>query len=289
MRILLVGAGGQLGTDFQRCLANEDVVALTHDDLDICDAAAVQDAVRRIRPDCVLNTAAFNLVDACEERRDEAFAINTLGPGHLARAAQSVRAVMVHFSTNYVFDGEKRAPYVEADLPRPLSIYAMSKLAGEWMVQQQCEKHFVVRTAALYGMAGNRSKGGNFIERIVERAERGESLQVVDDQFVNPTCTRELAERFRSLLGSGRYGLYHMVNAGGCSWYELIREAFRLLGITVDVGRTTTQALGAPARRPLYSVLETRALRVAGFPDLRPWPEALAEYLRERWPDRCLT
>jgi len=280
LRILLTGAGGQLAEDLRSVLAADEVVAMTRAELDVRDRAAVLETLDRIRPACVLNTAAFNLVDACEERCEEAFAVNALGAGNLAQAAQRAGAVMVHFSTNYVFDGAQSTPYVETDAPRPLSAYAMSKLAGEWVTQHYCEKHFVVRTAALYGSAGNRSKGGNFIERMLKQAKEGKPVRVVNDQFVNPTSTRELAERLAPLLRSGRFGLYHMVNSGGCSWYDIAREAFRLRGVNADLAPTTTAALAAKARRPLYSVLDNRALRQLGFADFRPWQEALASYLR---------
>lgn len=284
MRILLIGAGGQLAEDLRQVLAQEEIASVTHADLEIADRDAVSAAVRRLRPACILNTAAFNLVDACEERCEEAFRVNTLGPHHLARSAQQAGAVLVHFSTNYVFDGAKRTPYVETDVPHPLSVYGMSKLGGEWAVRQYCEKHFVIRTAALYGAAGNKSKGGNFIERMVKTAREGKPLKVVSDQVVCPTNTRDLAEKTALLIRTERYGLYHMVNQGSCSWFEFAREAFRLMGMTVDLTPTTTDALGAKARRPAYSALENAALCAAGITDFRPWQEALAEYLQKHSP-----
>ncbi|MBI3406689.1 MAG: dTDP-4-dehydrorhamnose reductase, partial [Acidobacteria bacterium] len=209
MRILLIGAGGQLAEDLCAVLASEEILAASHSELDIGDPAAVATFVEKLRPECVINTAAFNLVDACEDRSEEAFRVNTLGVYYLARAAKQAGARLVHFSTNYVFDGGKNAPYNENDLPHPLSIYAQSKLGGEWAAQQYCEKHFVIRTAALYGRAGNKSKGGNFVERLIRNADEGKPLRIVNDQIVNPTYTLDLAQSVGRLIRTERYGLYH--------------------------------------------------------------------------------
>ncbi len=282
MRILLIGAGGQLAEDLHQVLAGEEITTVPHADLDIGDRAAVELYVKRVRPECVINTAAFNLVDACEDQPQQAFTVNALGPFHVAQAAQEIGATLVHFSTNFVFDGAKGSPYVETDPPRPLSVYGMSKLAGEWFVRQYCEKHFLVRTAALYGRAGNRGKGGNFVERMIRLAEEGKPLRVVCDQVVNPTRTRDLAERVGSLIQTNRYGLYHMVNTGECSWYEFAREALRLAGLSAEITAVSTQELGAKARRPLYSALDNAALRVIGLPDFRPWQVALADHVQQR-------
>jgi len=279
MRILLTGAGGQLASDLSAFFANEDVSAFRHTDLDVGDRAVVDAVICKLRPDCILNTAAFNLVDACEDRTDEAYRVNAIGPYNLAQAAQAVGATFVHFSTNYVFDGSKRTPYTEQDIPRPLCVYGMSKLAGEWAVRQYCEKHFVIRTAALYGSAGNQSKGGNFIERLVRSAKEGKPLRVVEDQMVNPTNARDVAGKIAELLATGAHGLYHIVNTGACSWFELASVALERLGIHADLKPASTATLAAKARRPAYSALENAALRAAGVSDLRPWREALEHYL----------
>lgn len=282
MRILLIGAKGQLAEDLRRFLVQDEVVSVTHGELEICHGAAVQALADRLRPDCIINTAAFHRVDACEDQADRAFAVNAGGVLNLARAAQRIGAVLVHFSTNYVFDGAKGFPYVETDPPRPLSIYGMSKLAGEWAVQQYCEKYFLVRTCGLYGVAGSSSRGGNFVESMLRLAGEGKPIRVVSDQIVNPTSTRDLAEKLVPLMRTQQCGLYHMTNTGECSWYDFAREIFCQLGLSPDLAPTSSEALGAKARRPAYSVLDNRAWRAAGFPDFRPWQQALAEYLGER-------
>jgi len=283
MRILLIGANGQLAQDLLRFLTADEVVPVTHQQLEICDARAVQALFDAARPNCVINTAAFHLVDDCEEQAEKAFAVNAAGVSHLARTAQGAGAVFVHFSTDYVFDGLKQRPYIETDLPWPLSIYGMSKLAGEWGVQRYCEKYFLIRTCGLYGPGGARREGrkGNFVETMLRLAQEGNLIRVVSDQVSTPTSTRDLAEKLSALIRTENYGLYHMTNLGECSWYEFAREIFRQTRISPQLSPTTSETFGAKAPRPPYSVLDNAALRKAGFPDLRPWQEALAEYLHE--------
>lgn len=282
MRVLLIGVDGQLAQDIRRYLTPDQIIAVTHQQLEICDAAAVQALIYAVRPHSIINTAAFHRVDDCEDHPGKAFAVNGAGVYNVARAAQRVGAILVHFSTDYVFDGTKHAPYVETDRPRPLSIYAMSKLAGEWAVQQYCEKYFLVRTCGLYGTAGSTGKGGNFVETMLRLASQGKPIRVVNDQRLTPTSTRELAEKLVPLIRTQQYGVYHMTNTGECSWYEFAQEIFQHLGLSPDLAPTTTEAFGAKARRPAYSVLDNYAFREAGFSDFRPWQEALAEYLSER-------
>ncbi|OFV88266.1 MAG: dTDP-4-dehydrorhamnose reductase, partial [Acidobacteria bacterium RIFCSPHIGHO2_12_FULL_67_30] len=270
MRILLTGAGGQLAHDLKACLGGETLVALTRAELDITDAAAARAALERHRPDCLINTAAYNRVDDAEAEPAAAFAVNAAGVEHLARAAATAGAVLVHFSTDYVFDGAQRAPYVETDAPNPLSVYARSKRAGEEAVQRRCEKYFLIRTCGLYGQAGNRSKGGNFVERMLRLAAEGKPLRVVNDQVLTPTSTRDLAEKLLPLVRTRRYGLYHMTNTGECSWYEFAQEIFQRASLAAELEPVSTAAFAARARRPPYSVLDNAAYRAAGFADFRP-------------------
>lgn len=281
MRVLLTGAGGQLGQELRRVLAGEEVVALSHAELDITDPAAVTPRVEQLHPDWVINAAGFNLVDAAEEDAETAFRVNASGTLNLARAARAASAGLVHFSSNYVFDGRKGAPYTEADPPNPLNVYGLSKLSGEFLARGSLEKHLLVRTCGLYG-AGSRTKGGNFVERMLRAAHEGRALRVVSDQVATPTSARELAERVVLLLRRGACGLYHLTNAGQCSWYEFAREIFRLAGLSPRLEPVTSAEYAARARRPLYSVLENAAYQAAGLPPFRPWQEALADYLRQR-------
>lgn len=288
MRILLIGAAGQLAQDLRPVLERRghEVVALTHEQLEICSAEAVARSMADVRPQWVINTAAFHRVDDCEEQAEKAFAVNVMGVRNLAQAAEQASAALAHFSTDYVFGGEKRTPYQESDLPQPLSIYAMSKLAGEFAARRYCSRHVVIRTCGLYGVGGSRSKGGNFVETMLRLASLKKTIRVVADQVITPTATADLAERVVSLLESERYGLYHMTSAGQCSWHEFAAEIFSRAGVDADLQPTDSQSFGAKARRPAYSVLDNCQLRAAGIAEFRPWQEALADYLRHRLPAR---
>jgi dTDP-4-dehydrorhamnose reductase len=284
MKILLIGAAGQLGQDLLPVLEKRghQVVPVTHEQLEICYPQAVGQAVSAARPQCIINTAAFHRVDDCEDQAERAFAVNVMGVRNLAQAAEEAGAALMHFSTDYVFGGEKRTPYEETDLPWPLSVYAISKLAGEFAARRYCSRHFVIRTCGLYGMGGSRSKGGNFVETMLKLAAQKKTIRVVADQVVTPTSTADLAERVLPLIESQRYGLYHMTSAGQCSWHEFAAAAFRLAKVDADLHPTDSKAFGAKARRPAYSVLDNCQMRAAGIAEFRPWQEALADYMRHR-------
>jgi dTDP-4-dehydrorhamnose reductase len=284
VRILLIGSAGQLAQSLLPVLEKRghNVVPANHEQLEICSSEAVQEAVASARPQCIINTAAFHRVDDCEDQADKAFAVNVLGVRNLALAAEQAGATMVHFSTDYVFGGEKRTPYLETDLPQPLSVYAISKLGGEFAARRYCSRHFVIRTCGLYGLGGSRSKGGNFVETMLKLAAQKKTIRVVADQVVTPTSTADLAQRVLPLIESGGYGLYHMTSAGQCSWHEFATEVFRVGKIEADLQATDSRSFGAKARRPAYSVLDNCQLRAAGIAEFRPWQEALAEYMRER-------
>ncbi len=282
MRILLIGADGQLGQDLRRAFQQDEVMAAYHHELEISDGAAVRRCVEDAQPDCIINTAAFHPLEKCEREPAKALAVNAAGARYLAQAAQPSGVVLVHFSTDYVFDGRRRSPYVETDTPAPLSIYGISKLAGEWAIQRYCEKHFIIRTSTLFGPRAPGHGRENFVARMLRLADEGKPIRVASDQTRSPTSTRDLAEKLVPVIHSHAYGLYHMTNSGGCTWYEFAQEIFRQAGLSAEVVATTSQELGIWLRRPEYSVLDNAALRAAGFPDLLPWQEALAVYLRER-------
>jgi len=281
-----MGAGGQLAQDFIRAVAEnsigDEIFPLTHQQLDIRDAKQLKLCVEQARPDCIVNTAAFHKVDLCEDEPENAFAVNQQGVLNVARAAQQSRAVLVQFSTDYVFDGTKRSPYVESDEPRPLSVYGRSRLAGEQAVQRTCERYLIVRTCGLYGRAGSQSKAGNFVETMLRLGESVRPVKVVEDQVCTPTSTFDLAHHLVALIRGGAHGLFHMTNAGKCSWFEFAREIFRLAKVDAKVTPCTTAEFAAKAARPAYSVLDNREFRAAGFKDFGPWQEALAHYIASR-------
>jgi len=283
-KIAIIGADGQLGSDLVPALKNRDVVPLFWPAFDIVKTDEAAAALQRIRPDIVINTAAFHRVDECEDRADMAFAVNAFAVRDLARTCRALGAVLVHFSTDFVFDGEKGAPYLEEDRPGPLSVYAASKLSGEHFVRTHTDRAFVVRTCGLFGRAGCLEKGRNFVETMLFLQASGrKEIRVVGDQVVTPTPTAELAARVAALIGTEAYGLYHMTAEGSCSWFEFARAIFELSGgdpsIVVSVDAA---AYGAKARRPAYSVLENGRMRKAGLAPFSPWRESLAAYLKEK-------
>ena len=282
MKVAVIGANGQLGTDTARAFeeSGDEVVALAHSDIEIADRDSVFAALRGMRPRIVVNTAAMHHVDNCEREPEKAFAVNAVGARNLAFAARGIGALLIHVSTDYVFDGAKTSPYLETDCPRPLNVYGNSKLAGEHFVECVAERHFVVRTSGLYGKAPCRAKGGrNFVELMLKLGrERGE-VRVVDDERVSPTNTRELARQIVALSRSDAYGLYHATAESSCSWHEFAQTIFALAQTQVNVKVASPDEFPAKTPRPKYSVLENRALKLAGLNTLGTWEEGLCDYL----------
>jgi dTDP-4-dehydrorhamnose reductase len=280
--ILLLGANGQLSRDLLRALTGQKVTALSHSELELCDYAAVRERLNQIKPRHVINTAAFHRVDECEEQVSKAFEVNAYAVRHLAQVCSSIDAILVHVSTDYVFGSSKHSPLSEEARPEPLNVYGVSKLAGEFFVRQSCAKHFIVRSSGLYGVAGASGKGGNFVETMIKLAKENKKIRVVNDQFLSPTYTQDLAEKLCELIQTENYGLYHITNAGQCSWFEFAGKIFSLLRLTPDFAPTTTAAYGAKVQRPAYSVLRNEKLSSLGLKPMRAWPEALQAYLREK-------
>jgi len=226
----------------------------------------------------VVNATAYNKVDRAEAEPDEAMAVNQAGPRHLAAAAAEAGALLVHVSTNYVFDGVVRRPYTEDDAVRPLSVYGRSKRAGEIAVMSAGGPNLIVRTSALFGQGGNQARG-NFVDRILEGARSGVPLRVVNDQEISTTYAPDLAAALVALVEADCRGIFHVVNEGSCTWHALAVEALRQAGLSARVEALTSEELAAPARRPRYSVLSTERYRSRGLPPLREWRAALAEHL----------
>ncbi|HEY2946771.1 MAG TPA: dTDP-4-dehydrorhamnose reductase [Vicinamibacteria bacterium] len=280
MRVAVTGAAGQLGRALVSLLGPRAVWSGGRDALDVCDPAAVASVLDRVHPDVVINAAAFNDVDGAEADPAPAMAVNAVGAGHLARACRERGAVLVHVSSDYVFDGAKREPYREEDCPRPLNVYGVSKLAGCSLVAAAGGPHLTVRTSGVFGSGGNRIKGGSFVERILARARAGQPLRVVGDQVFSPTYAPDLAAALVALVERDARGLLHVTNSGSCSWHELATAALEIAGVRASVEAIGSRELGAPARRPPYSVLANDRACAAGLAPLRPWRDALAEFLR---------
>jgi dTDP-4-dehydrorhamnose reductase len=273
-RWLVVGAGGQLGSDLRRVLADRDVVGLSRAELDVTDARAVHDAIADVAPDVVVNAAAYTGVDAAQEDEESAFAANATAPALLAAACVDAGARLVHVSTDYVFAGDADVPYDEDAAAGPRSAYGRTKLAGEQAVLETYPQAFVVRTAWVYGQ-----DGANFVKTMARLERERDTVSVVDDQRGSPTWSRHLARGLVALGSSGAPGgIYHCTNTGETTWFGFTKAIFQELGADpARVHPTTTPAFPRPAPRPAYSVLGNRRWVAAGLEPLPPWRDALHE------------
>lgn len=274
MKILITGAYGMLGSDLREVLKNQELIVTGSKDLDITDEEKVVEFVCENSPELVINAAAYTAVDDCETHYDDAYAVNAIGPKNLAIACNKLDIPLVHISTDYVFDGTKRTPLIEADKLGPQSAYGKTKLAGEEFIQENTDKYFILRTAWLYGLHGN-----NFVKTMLDLAENHDEITVVDDQVGSPTYSFDLAVAITNLLYSDKYGIYHVTNEGECSWYEFAKLIFELSNIDVKVVPVTTEEFPRPAPRPHYSVLNNKKWNSSGFVPMRTYQEALSEYL----------
>lgn len=276
MKLLVTGAAGMLGRDVMLAAGNagHDVVGFGHAELDVADEAAVRAKVEAERPDAVINCAAWTDVDGAEEAEEEATRINGAGAGNVAAAAAAVDASVVYVGSDYVFDGSKGAAYVETDETAPLSAYGRSKLAGEEATRAANKRHFIVRSAWLFGTGGP-----NFVETMLRLATDHGEVLVVRDQVGSPTYTWHLAYGIVRLIEGVEFGIHHMAAAGACSWYEFAREIFEQAQVECKVMSATTEMLGRPAPRPAFSALTSQREHAIELP---PWQEGLAAYLSQR-------
>jgi len=282
MKVAVIGSDGQLGTDVVSAFADngDRVTPLTHSDIELSSIESVSSCLQELHPEIVVNTAAMHHVERCEHEPEKAFAINGLGARNLSIVSCDVGAVLMHVSTDYVFDGSNESPYEEQDATRPLNVYGNTKLSGEYFVRSGADKHFVLRTSAIYGKSPCRAKGGlNFIELMLKLAKEHGEVRVVDSEFVTPTSTRELARQMVLLSRRDCYGLYHATAEGFCSWYEFAREIFNLTRTKVSLKIAGPNEFPAKVPRPKYSVLENRALKSHGINLFKSWQEGLRAYL----------
>jgi dTDP-4-dehydrorhamnose reductase len=283
MKILIIGADGQLGTDLCKVIPKEQQVPLTVKDIDITDKRKAAELVKKYSADLIINTAAYHHVEKCEDNAKPAFEVNTFGVKYLVEACKNTGSILVHISTDYVFNGEKKSPYVETDCPDPLSVYAISKYAGELYIKHNLDKYFIIRTTGLYGVTGCLGKDKtNFVESMIKRAKTQPELKVVTDEVLCPTYTLDLAKKINELIRTKHYGLYHIVNPAGCSWHDFACKIFELLGKKVKINKSTSAEFKSKAKRPKYSVLKNAGLEKIGMDDLRPWQDALKAYLIEK-------
>jgi len=273
--ILVVGSNGMLGRDLMALLGAR-ASGVDIQDIDITSPESVQQVLLSMKPQVVINCAAYTDVDGCESNIEKAMEVNGEGVAYLALATREIGALLVQISTDYVFDGGKGTPYVEDDLPHPLSVYGESKLAGE-MNASFTPEHLIVRTQWLYGLHGK-----NFIETMLKLAVDKDELSVVDDQIGSPTSTVDLAKAIIALVDNGCRGIYHVANSGFCSWNGFAKAIFEEAGFAVLVKIMTTEELNRPARRPLYSTLECGKLFRDTGVQMQSWRTALQEYLKLR-------
>jgi dTDP-4-dehydrorhamnose reductase len=280
-RVLLTGANGQLGAAFVRAFAGDEVVAHTRASLDIADARAVERAIGEVRPQVIVNCAAFNDVDGAETRVTDAFAANAFAVRSLARAAAAVGATLVHYSTDFVFDGHSATPYTEESAPAPMSVYSASKLVGEWFALE-APRVFVLRVESLFGTPRGWQGRRGTLETIVDRLEGGQEVRAFTDRVVSVTYIPDIVAATTHLLESGApFGLYHCVNAEPATWYEVAEDAARRLHVTPRLVPVTTDQVSMIARRPRYCALSTGKLAATGF-QMPAWRQALERWLAAR-------
>jgi len=272
MKILILGAKGMLGTGLMQTFLSYNPIGFDLAELDITNHQALENKLKELNPDLVINAAAYTKVDDCEKNQQIAYEVNGRALGFLAKFCRQLGAKLIHYSTDYVFDGEKEKGYREDDEPNPLSVYGKSKLEGEKMLAEQTDNFYLIRTAWLYGQ-----NGPNFVKTMISLSEKQPELKVVNDQFGNPTYTKDLAEKTKEIIENKKikFGIYHVTNSGPCSWYEFAVKIFEILGKDVKITPVTTAEFPRPAKRPKYSILRNTKLS-----DLRPWEEALKEYLK---------
>ncbi len=276
MKIFITGAGGMLGTDLMRELGKTyEVSGANAIECDVTDYYRVSEVISVQKPDVVIHTAAYTDVDGAETHHERAFKVNQEGTRNVALAAREVGAKMFHISTDYVFGGAKKMPYVEDDPPNPLGIYAKSKLQGEFEVQKHLQNYLIIRTAWLYGKHGD-----NFVRSILRLAQTTDTLRVVNDQIGSPTYTKDLCWGIEKLLEKDITGIIHLTNSGSCSWYEFALAILKYANISnAQVLPISTTQLRRPAPRPYYSVLSNAKFKMITGYEMRPWEAGLKEYL----------
>lgn len=276
-KVIVTGANGQLGRAINELYAGNLEYELINTDvgeLDITNVDKVLEFVRGVRPYAIINCAAYTAVEACENEEDLAFRINAIGPRNLSIASQETGAKLMHVSTDYVFDGNGHRPYLETDPVGPQGAYGRTKLAGENFVKEFCHKHYIVRTAWLYG------DGKNFVKTMLRLSETNDKVRVVKDQVGSPTSAAELAKAIAYLLPTDNYGLFHGTCEGDCSWAQFTEEIFRLAGKSTAVEAITSEEYGAAVKRPAYSILENYMLKMTTDFMFSDWHDAIAEYLK---------
>jgi dTDP-4-dehydrorhamnose reductase len=283
-RVAIFGSAGQLGVELVREFASRghDVIGLTRAQVDITDATAVERRLTEVDPAVILNAAAYNQVDVAENEPQAAFLVNGLAVRNIAIASRQLDAVFVHFSTDYVFDGEARRPYAEEDPTHPLGAYAVSKLAGELYARAYLETLLIIRTSGVFGPGGLNTARGNFIELMLRLATTGTAIRVVEGHLASPTYAPALAARTADLVERGASGLFHIGGGTPVSWFDYARMIFSLAGMEPELRATNEREYRTAARRPKYSALSNAKMEAFGLAPMPPLEEAVRSYLALR-------
>jgi dTDP-4-dehydrorhamnose reductase len=283
-KVIVFGGGGQLGVELCRQLERRQwsLQRFDRQSLDVTDAAAVEQAVGSADPSVVINAAAYNQVDIAENEPVAAYNANAFAVRNLALACRQTDSRLVHYSTDYVFDGAKGSPYVETDLPRPLGAYAVSKLAGELYAQAYLESPLIIRVSGVFGPGGMFTPRGNFVELMLRLGKSGNPIRVVEDHVASPTYAPAIASRTVDMLEKGISGLFHMGGGEAISWYDYAKLIFELAGLSPELRPTDEREYRTAARRPKFSALSNSKMEQAGIAAMPPLREAVAEYLRSR-------
>ncbi len=284
MKVAIIGANGQLGQDMVTAFKKngDEIFSLNHDKISIENLDSVSSVLCEIKPQILVNTAAMHHVENCEADPEKAFRINGIGSRNLALAANDLEATLIHISTDYVFSGSKKSPYLEEDLPAPLNVYGNTKLSGEYFISAIANKFYILRVSGIYGHAPCRAKGLNFVELMLKLGKERDEVRVVDDEEVSPTSTEDIAAKTIQFSTLEQYGLYHLTAEGSCTWNQFAREIFNLAGIITKLEIADPSEFPTKVPRPKYSVLENAGLKKNRLKNMLHWKEGLKIYLLKK-------
>jgi dTDP-4-dehydrorhamnose reductase len=283
LKIAVIGANGQLGSDVCNCfLKNDDeVIKLNHDDIEIVNIDSVASILKQVNADIVVNTAAMHNVEKCEENPVRSFEVNGIGSRNLALICNEIKSKLVHISTDYVFDGEKKQPYIESDRPNPLNVYGNTKLSGEHFIESIGNQFYILRVSAIYGKNPCRAKGNNFVNLMLRLSDERDEVRVVDTEYVSPTFTENIGEQIIKLIETNaEFGLYHVAAEGSCSWYEFAKEIFLISKTETVLKIASPSEFSAKVKRPKYSVMENKKLNGHNINIMLHWRDGLKAYLK---------
>ncbi len=280
MKVALIGANGQLGTDIARTSPDKvELFPLTRKDFDITNKDKMDEILTKIKPNAIINTAAFHKTEECEDKENLAFEVNTIAVKHLSEISESIKAKLVHISTDYVFDGNKlkeKVPYFESDRPNPINVYGLSKFSGEIMVKNYTDNYLIVRISSVFGKSGASGKGGNFVFTMLNLAKKKPELKVINDIYMSPTYTLDAAKQIWKLIIEEASGIYHSANEGICTWFEFAKEIISLAGLKAKVIPVDHTFYPSKAKRPLWSpIASEKGIK------LKYWKDALRRFLKE--------